>query len=159
VIELLFQNFVLIWLSIGSMILLLTYFGQTTKKKIFFFLCTILIVFSISYSIYRENMLSFRPIEGFPTEKVRYIAHNISLENKKKVIGLWAYNVFKKRNVLHIFDYDADTEKTLREAAKRQKNGSSTILSMIESPNSSDGVQSGAKMLGQIETVKGLTKN
>lgn len=153
--ELLLQGFVILWLSIGSIILLLMYFNQATSKKKYFFLSSLFVVLIISYSIYRENIISFRPIVGYPTEKVRFIAYNIALEEKKKVINLWVFNTNTKLNALHTFDYNIDIEKTLREANQRQKGGSSTILSMVKTP-ALPGIPSGAAMVGEVEKNNSL---
>lgn len=153
--EILLQAFVAIWLILGSIILALMYLNQTSRKKIYFYISTFLVLITISYSIYRENIISFRPVLGYPTEKVRFISYNITLEGDKKIIGLWAVKLSDKKDVLYKFEYTDDIEKTLREAKKQQKGGSSTLLSMVEQPKIK-GVDSGAKMVGEIELVDKL---
>lgn len=151
-IEIFLQSFVLIWLLLGSLLLLMMYFNYRYRKPFVFFMSTLLMLFTISYSIYRENIISFRSINGLPTEKVRYISHNITIEGNKRFIGLWAFNVKTKKDNLYRFPYNEDIEKTLNKARQQQKGGSSTLLSMIENPNI-PGISSGAKMVGEIETV------
>lgn len=156
-IEIFLQGFAIIWLILGGGMLLFMYMNKSTRKNVYFFLSTFLVLVAVSYSIYRENIISFRPFIGYPTEQVRYIGHRLDIKDKDVTINLWATKTSDKRDALFVFPYDEQIEKTLNEAKKQQKGGRSTLLKIVKTPqDGGPSVDSGAKMIGEIETVNKL---